>query len=240
MAFFDLFFIVELVMSLVVMGACVGLIVGVPVSRPYAGIGLGVAIIYITRAWRILPSNREYVKNAVGKAADDILRKRAQGKARGTKALRHGNRLPRSTERESQEPFAEHPRSQAARSVSQPRVPPLQPSLLFDEQQHQVAEGLQHQQPSQTYALLSITTVSGADYHSPSTAPSPLQRGPLQLAPPLYVLPPQHSQTPQVQYYQSQQHAHARSCTNAPFAVEVTYTAFDEDALVPNLGRHRG
>lgn len=73
MGFFDAFFIVELCVCAAALGACIGLLVAVPVSRPYAGIGIGVGVIYITRAWRVLPNNRRYVAKGVAARADRLM-----------------------------------------------------------------------------------------------------------------------------------------------------------------------
>ncbi|CAD2220770.1 hypothetical protein AGDE_15624 [Angomonas deanei] len=61
-------YLIEWIAYVVVLAVCIPLLVLVPAARAYAGIAVGVGLIYTVRAWRVLPGERERVKKAVAKA----------------------------------------------------------------------------------------------------------------------------------------------------------------------------
>ncbi|CAD2220769.1 hypothetical protein, conserved [Angomonas deanei] len=72
----------EWIAYVVVLAVCIPLLVLVPAARAYAGIAIGLGLLYTARAWRVLPGERERLQweilqrlQAMGMAEEEAMRR---------------------------------------------------------------------------------------------------------------------------------------------------------------------
>ncbi|KAG5501309.1 hypothetical protein JIQ42_06310 [Leishmania sp. Namibia] len=70
------YLIIDTIIFAVVVTVCVPFFISVSAARVYAGILLGVAVIFICRLWRFLPSHKRWVERQAGKMAAKLVTRR--------------------------------------------------------------------------------------------------------------------------------------------------------------------